>query len=61
MHICVLEDDGGYKSAAFNAATLALIDAGIGITDFVVSMNAGFLESLMPAVDLLQNEQKQNR
>ena len=43
LHICVMENDGSAKSAAFNAATLALIDAGIAMKDFVVSVNAGFL------------------
>ena len=29
LNVFVLETDGGYRSAAFNASTLAFIDAGI--------------------------------
>ncbi|CAI2380278.1 unnamed protein product [Moneuplotes crassus] len=60
LHICVLENDGGYKSAAFNAATLALVDAGISLSQYVVSMNSGFLESFTPAIDLQQTEEKKH-
>ena len=61
LHIWVLENDGGYKSAAFNAATLALIDAGISITDYIVSMSSGFLDSYTSAIDLQQNEEKKQK
>ena len=61
LHIWVLENDGGYKSAAFNAATLALVDAGICMSEYVVSMNSGFLESSSPAIDLKLNEEKKNK
>jgi exosome complex component RRP41 len=57
----VLENDGGYKSAAFNAATLALIDAGISISEYVVSMSSGFLETFTPAIDLQQTEEKKHK
>ena len=60
LHIWVLENDGGYKSAAFNAATLALVDAGISLSEYVVSMNSGFLESFTPALDLQQTEEKKH-
>ena len=61
LHIWVLENDGGYKAAAFNAATLALIDAGISITDYVVSMSSGFLDTYTSAIDLQQNEEKKQK
>ena len=40
ISITVIQDDGSAQSAAINAATLALIDAGIPMPDFVVSMTA---------------------
>ena len=57
MHICVVENDGSAKSASINAATLALIDAGIGLREIVVSINAGFLYGQEPALDLLESEE----
>jgi exosome complex component RRP41 len=33
LNIFILSSDGGYRSAAFNAASLALIDAGIVTID----------------------------
>ena len=40
ISITVIQDDGSAQAAAINAATLALIDAGIPMPDFVVSMTA---------------------
>ena len=34
----------GKQSASINAATLALMDAGIAMSDFVVSCSAGYLD-----------------
>ena len=34
----------GKQSACINAANLALIDAGVAMTDFIVSCSAGYLE-----------------
>ena len=42
--ITIIQDDGGAQSAAINAATLALIDAGIPMSDFVVSLTAALYE-----------------
>ena len=42
--ITVIQDDGSCQSAAINAATLALIDAGIPMFDFVVSMTAALYD-----------------
>lgn len=51
IFIYVLEADGGTVSAAINAATLAIIDAGIPIIDFVVSCAAGYFSGT-PVLDL---------
>lgn len=47
----VLQADGGTRCACINAATLALLDAGIPMKDFVVSCAAGFIEG-SPLTDL---------
>lgn len=51
IFMCVLQADGGTRCACINAASLALIDAGIPMRDFVVSCAAGFIENT-PIVDL---------
>ena len=43
ISITIIQDDGGCLSAAINAATLALIDAGIPMFDFVVSLSSAFI------------------
>jgi exosome complex component RRP41 len=60
LQIFVLESDGGHKSAAFNAATLALVDAGIPMRDFVVSTTSGLLGSVAVLDLILAEEKKQN-
>jgi exosome complex component RRP41 len=47
----VLQADGGTRCACINAASLALIDAGIPMKDFVVSCAAGYIENT-PILDL---------
>jgi len=42
--VCILADDGGRLCAAVNAATLALMDAGIPMKDFVCACSAGYHE-----------------
>jgi len=55
-----LESDGGYKSAAFNAVALALMDGGVVMRDFPVAITSGLLGQV-PVVDLIyQEEKKQN-
>lgn len=39
----ILADDGGAMSAAINAASLALINAGIPMKDFVIGCSVGFI------------------
>ncbi|KZO96557.1 ribosomal protein S5 domain 2-like protein [Calocera viscosa TUFC12733] len=41
IHIHVLQLDGGLLQASINATTLALIDAGIPMLDYVSSLSAG--------------------
>ena len=40
----VLQSDGGNYCASVNAATLALIDAGVALRDYVCACSASFLE-----------------
>jgi len=47
----VLQADGGTRCACINAASLALIDAGIPMKDFVVSCAAGMIDGV-PLTDL---------
>jgi len=51
IYINVLQSDGGTRSAAINAATLALIDAGIPMLDFVVACTVGCVDNI-PLIDL---------
>lgn len=39
-----IRSDGGMLCACINAATLALIDAGVSMRDYVVACSAGYLE-----------------
>lgn len=41
IHIQVLQADGGILPTAINAVTLALIDAGIALLDYVTSVSIG--------------------
>lgn len=45
IYLQVLQADGGTRCASINAATLALIDAGIPMKDFVVACAAGCVDS----------------
>ncbi|KAI8814969.1 ribosomal protein S5 domain 2-type protein [Cladochytrium replicatum] len=47
----LLQVDGGALHAAVNAATLALVDAGIPMTDYVCACSAGFVNNA-PILDL---------
>lgn len=44
IFITIIQDDGGCQSAAINATTLAIIDAGIPMIDFVVSLSSAFID-----------------
>jgi exosome complex component RRP41 len=58
MSVFVLSHDGGYRSAAFNAVSLALMDAGIAMRDFVVATTAGLLNGSTAVLDLIFDEEK---
>ena len=56
VEIQVLQSDGGALSSAINATTLALFDAGIPCSDYVVSCTAGHLDK-RPLLDLNYEEE----
>ena len=58
LQVFVLEADGGYRSAAFNAVSLALMDAGIAMRDFLVATTAGLLSGGVAVLDLIYEEEK---
>ena len=43
LQIFVLESDGSFRSAAFNAVSLALMNAGIAMRDYLVATNTGLI------------------
>lgn len=47
ISIAVIESDGGIRSAAINATTLALVDAGIALEDFVCACSAGSVQGAL--------------
>eukprot|EP00123_Amoebidium_parasiticum_P014175 comp22375_c1_seq1/m.33357 comp22375_c1_seq1/g.33357 ORF comp22375_c1_seq1/g.33357 comp22375_c1_seq1/m.33357 type:complete len:247 (-) comp22375_c1_seq1:315-1055(-) len=51
IYVQVLQADGGQVSACINAATLALVDAGIPLKDYVTSCSAGLIDG-KPILDL---------
>jgi len=51
IHVEILQADGGTRCAAINAVTLALIDAGIPMKDFVVACAASCIDGI-PILDL---------
>ena len=51
IYIEVLQQDGGLLSAAINAATLALVDAGVPMIDLVCACTSGLVEG-EPILDL---------
>jgi exosome complex component RRP41 len=59
LQVFVLESDGSYMSAAFNAVSLALMNAGIALKDFIVATTAGLLGNTA-VVDMIYQEEKKN-
>ncbi|XP_072010721.1 exosome complex component RRP41 [Engystomops pustulosus] len=51
IYVQILQADGGNYSTCVNAATLAVIDAGIPMRDYVCASSAGFIEDT-PLADL---------
>jgi len=56
IYVQVLQQDGGVLAAAVNASTLALLDAGIAMTDYVVALTAG-LHLSSTLLDLSSSEE----
>jgi len=55
INVTIVQNDGGVEAAAINAATLALIDAGVPLEDYVIGCTAGFLDDVA-VVDLAYSE-----
>lgn len=55
--VCILADDGGKLPAAINAASLALVDAGVAVKDLLCACSAGFSSSSTTLVDLNRREE----
>lgn len=51
IYVQILQADGGNRSAAINAATMALIDAGIPMKDFVCACTATYIDNT-PMLDI---------
>ena len=51
VNIQVLQADGGVRSAAINAAVLALADAGVPLRDTMAACSAGYLDGI-PLLDV---------
>ncbi|XP_062521804.1 exosome complex component RRP41-like [Corticium candelabrum] len=51
IYVQILQSDGGNMCACINAATLALIDAGIPMRDFMCGCSAGLIEDT-PIIDI---------
>ena len=56
INVLVLQNDGNYKSAAINAVSLALINAGIFTKDSVVGINVGYLDETVMENGLLNDQ-----
>lgn len=52
-----MQADGGNYSAAVNASTLALIDAGIPLKEYVTSCTASLANNNIPLVDVSHLEE----
>ncbi|KAG9299574.1 hypothetical protein G9A89_020745 [Geosiphon pyriformis] len=56
IYIQILQFDGGTIQICINAATMALIDAGVPVTDYVCACTAGLIDST-PVLDLNNTEE----
>lgn len=57
VYVEVLHADGGIFPACVNAATLALIDAGIPIKEYVCACTASLANNELPMVDISHQEE----
>lgn len=44
IYLQVIQQDGGVLQACVNAATMALIDSGVAMTDYVCACTAGWVD-----------------
>jgi exosome complex component RRP41 len=56
IFVQILQQDGGVLQTAINATTLALIDAGIALTDYVCACTAACIDTT-PLLDLTNTEE----
>ncbi|CAN9503506.1 unnamed protein product [Ophioblennius macclurei] len=56
IYVKILQSDGGNYSACVNAATLAVVDAGIPMRDYVCAVTVGFVDET-PLADLCYAEE----
>ncbi|KAI8873443.1 exosome component 4 [Ramicandelaber brevisporus] len=52
IHLHILQQDGGLLETCINAASLALVDAGIAVSDMAVAVSAGCADMTKPLLDL---------
>lgn len=57
VYIEVLQSDGGNYCAAINAATLALVDAGISLKEYVCACTASLANENIPLMDVSHLEE----
>lgn len=58
IHVQVLQFDGALTATAINATTLALIDAGIPMNDYVSACSVGQFGNADPLLDTTHSEEK---
>jgi len=46
ISVLVLEQDGGVLQTAINAVTLALVDAGIPMNDYICATSSGLVDNI---------------
>ena len=56
VDVQILQNDGSVSAACVNAVSVALIDAGIPMRDFIVASTVGYLDR-SPLVDLTRKEE----
>jgi len=56
VYLQVFQQDGGVLQACINATTIALIDAGVAVSDYVCALTCG-VHITTPLLDLSQNEE----
>ena len=46
IYLHVIQSDGGVLPVSINVASLALVDAGVAMSDLVVACSAGYLDGM---------------